>query len=108
MYKTRSLAAALLLAAHGAAHADEKLAQDKQCMACHDIARDGAGPSFQRIAVLWRGRKDAQAMLVATIRQGSDGTGGPHWNVATMPDQAQRPLVSEEEARRIAAWILAR
>jgi cytochrome c len=108
MYKTLALAAALLLVAHGAARADERLVQDKQCLGCHDVARDGAGPSFQRIAVLWKGRKDAQEMLVATIRRGSSGTGGPHWNVATMPDQAQRPLVSEEEARRIAAWILAR
>jgi cytochrome c len=45
-------------------------------------------------------------MMVRTIRQGSSGTGGPHWNQATMPDQAERPLVSEAEAKRIATWIL--
>jgi cytochrome c len=56
--------------------------------------------------VLWRGRKDAEEMMVRTIRQGSSGTGGPHWNQATMPDQAERPLVSEAEAKRIATWIL--
>ena len=45
-------------------------------------------------------------MLVATIRKGSSGTGGPHWNKATMPDQAERPTVSEAEAKQLVAWIL--
>jgi cytochrome c len=75
-------------------------------MGCHDVKKDGAAPSFQKIAVFWKGRKDAQEKIVATIRKGSDGTGGPHWNRATMPDQAERPLVSEAEAKRIAEWIV--
>ena len=70
------------------------------------MATDGAGPAFKKIATLWRGRKDAEEKMVSTIRQGSSATGGPHWNKATMPDQAERPLVSEAEAKRIAAWIL--
>ena len=65
-----------------------------------------AGPAFQKIARVWKGRKDAEAMLVATIRKGSSGTGGPHWNKATMPDQAERPTVSEAEAKQLVAWIL--
>lgn len=102
----------LMLAALGAALsvpalADQKLAEAKQCFGCHAMATDGAGPAFKKIAVLWRGRKDAEAKLVATIRQGSSATGGPHWNKATMPDQAERPLVSEAEAKRLAKWIVA-
>jgi cytochrome c len=102
----------MLLATLGAALslpvlADQKLAENKQCFGCHAMATDGAGPAFKKIAVLWRGRKDAEEMLVRTIRQGSAGTGGPHWNLATMPDQAERPLVSEAEAKRLAAWIVA-
>lgn len=90
----------------GIASASEKLAQEKQCMGCHAVSQDGAAPAFQKIARFWKGRKDAEAMMVATIRKGSAATGGPHWNQATMPDQAERPLVSDAEAKRIAKWIL--
>ncbi|HJV72014.1 c-type cytochrome [Ideonella sp.] len=100
-------AAAAVAAFHGAAMASEKLAQDKQCMGCHAIKEDGAAPSFQKIARFWKGRQDAEASMVATIRRGSAATGGPHWNKATMPDQAERPLVSEPEAKALAKWILA-
>jgi cytochrome c len=100
------LAVAVASAFHGAGMANDKLVQEKQCMGCHAIAEDGAGPSFQKIARLWKGRKDAEPMIVATIRQGSASSGGPHWNKATMPDQAERPLVSDAEARSIAKWIL--
>jgi cytochrome c len=106
MTTLRLVAAAALLALFGAAHADEGLARDKQCFGCHAIDKDGAGPSFQKIAARWKGRADAEAKMVATIRQGSAGTGGPHWNKATMPDQAERPLVSDAEARRLSAWIV--
>lgn len=89
-----------------AALAGEKLAQDKQCMGCHAMKEDAAAPSFKKIATYWKGRKDAETQLVSTIREGSAGTGGPHWNKAKMPDQAERPRVSDEEARKLARWIL--
>ena len=89
------------------AQANQKLGEAKQCFGCHAMATDGAGPAFKKVATLWRGRKDAEEKLVGTIRQGSSATGGPHWNKATMPDQAERPLVSEAEAKQIVKWILA-
>ncbi len=92
--------------ATSAAMASEKLAQDKQCFGCHTANPDGAGPSFQKIAQLRKGTKDAETKLVAIIRQGSAANTGPHWNKATMPDQSERPLVSKSEARKIAKWIL--
>jgi cytochrome c len=88
------------------AMADQKLAESKQCFGCHAVATDGAAPAFKKIGAYWRGRSDAEKMLVRTIRQGSAGTDGPHWNKATMPDQSERPLVSQAEAKRLAAWIL--
>jgi cytochrome c len=106
MKTTSLLVAAVLLALPGAAMASEKLAQDKQCMACHALKEDGAAPSFQKIAKFWKGKRNAEVVMMATIRKGSDATGGPHWNKATMPDQAERPLVSEAEARQLAKWIL--
>lgn len=88
------------------AAANEALAQEKQCMGCHAMKEDGAGPSIQKIAQVWKGRKDAEATMVEIIRQGSGATGGPHWGKAKMPDQAERPMVSDAEARSIAKWIL--
>jgi cytochrome c len=101
------LTLALATMAIGPARADEKLVEAKQCLGCHAIAQDGAGPAFKRIAARWKGRPEAEAVIVKTIRQGSGGTGGPHWNKASMPDQKERPLVSEAEAKQLAAWILA-
>lgn len=105
--KTLRLAtAAALLALLGPAQADEALAREKQCFGCHAIEKDEAAPAFRRIGARWKGKADAESKMVATIRQGSAGTGGPHWNKATMPDQSERPLVSDAEARRLAAWIV--
>ena len=86
--------------------ANQKLAESKQCFGCHTVSTDGAGPAFKKVANFWRGRKDAETMLVHTIQQGSSVTGGPHWNKANMPDQAERPLVNEAEAKQLAKWIL--
>ncbi|MFM7706406.1 MAG: c-type cytochrome [Rubrivivax sp.] len=88
------------------AAASPALAEEKQCLGCHALANDGAGPSFQRIGRAWRGHSDAEKILVRTIRRGSASTDGPHWDKATMPDMKERPLVNEVEAYRLARWIL--
>ena len=100
------LVALLCVAAPHWAAASPALAEEKQCLGCHAMTTDGAGPSFQRIGRAWRGHSQAEAILVRTIRRGSASTDGPHWNKATMPDTSERPLVNEVEARRLAPWIL--
>jgi len=99
-------AAVLCAVAPRWALASPALAEEKQCLACHAMTADGAGPSFQRIGRAWRGHSEAEKMLARTIRRGSASTDGPHWNKATMPDTSERPLVNEVEARRLARWIL--
>lgn len=86
--------------------ASEALAAEKQCMQCHKVKEDWAGPSFQRIAQKWKGRKDTVKQLTATIQRGSAATAGPHWGVARMPDGSERPRVSDAEARALIAWIM--
>lgn len=87
--------------------ADAKLVQEKQCLQCHDVSADKAGPSFKKIAARWKDQKDAEKTLVATIRKGSVAGGGLHWSMkAEMPSDAERPLVSEKEAKKIFAWIM--
>jgi cytochrome c len=105
--KMSILAAAIAaVALHAQVAATEKLAREKMCMGCHAVKDDGAAPSFKRIAAAWKGRSDAEASITRTIVQGSTATGGPHWGKATMPDQAERPPVSEAEGRQIARWLL--
>ena len=97
---------AIALTIAGAVRASEKLAQDKQCFGCHTAKPDGAAPSFQKIGRHWKDDKDSESKLVAIIRKGSAATRGPHWNKARMPDQIERPLVSEAEAKQLVKWIL--
>lgn len=84
-----------------------QLAEAKQCFGCHDMDKAGAAPPFKKIAAFWKGKPEAERQIVRTVRLGSEGTAGPHWNKATMPNQAERPTVSEAEAARLARWILA-
>ena len=95
------------LAFSGCALANAELAAAKQCIQCHKAKEDFAGPSFHKIALARKGQRDAESKMVATIRLGSEGSGGPHWGVAKMPDTSERPLVSPAEARQLARWILA-
>lgn len=101
------LAAALvLLTASGQALASAKLAQQKQCMQCHAVDKDTIGPSFQTIKAIYQRMDRREQKLVAVIRQGSAANLGPHWGRARMPDDSERPAVSEREARQLARWIL--
>lgn len=89
------------------AFADANLVKEKQCLQCHDASSDKIGPSFKKIAARWKDQKDAEKTLVATIRKGSVAGGGLHWPMkAEMPNDAERPLVSEKEAKKIFAWIM--
>ena len=106
MNKLSLLVALIGLGLWGQAQADAKLAEQKQCMQCHAVDKDGAGPSFKKIKAQWKGKKDAEAKLVATISRGSEATGGPHWGAAKMPNDAERPMVSDAEAKKLVKWIM--
>lgn len=99
-------ALAVALGACAPAFADATLVSEKQCIQCHKMKEDFAGPSFQKIAARWKGNKNAEDMLVAVVRKGSGGEGQQHWGKARMPDDSERPLVSEDEARKMVKWIL--
>ena len=98
--------AAALLASTGVAQAGTTvdgaaataLAQRMACMACHAVERRSVGPSYRDIAARHQGMDVAK--LAASIRAGGSGKWGP----VPMPAQ---PALSEENARVLAAWILA-
>ncbi len=101
-----SAAAALAFGAAAPAFASAELAESKMCMQCHAIKEDGAGPSFQKIAAKWRKEPHPVRAIVAITRQGSGDEKPLHWGKARMPDDSERPQLSEREARAIARWIL--
>ena len=103
-----TLTAVLLtgLGLSGQALANARLAEEKQCLQCHALEKDTIGPSFQKIKAVYKGTKNAEARLIAVMRQGSDANLGPHWGRARMPNDSERPTISDREARQLARWIL--
>jgi len=100
---------AVLLCVPPAANAQEKGAPEKQvtdvidligCTLCHQVDNRILGPSFKEVAVKYKGDKDALDRTAERIVKGSKGV----WGDVAMPPNK----ISNEEAKRIAAWILAR
>jgi cytochrome c len=106
--KTILIPAAFLIAVSGCgpAFASAKLAKDKQCMQCHSIDRDTIGPSFQKIKAIYKTMKDPEAKLIAVMRLGSDAHLGPLSGRARMPNDSERPPISDRQAKQLARWIL--
>lgn len=98
--KTALLTLAALAAIAGPALADQKLATDKNCMACHAADKKLVGPSFQDIAAKYAGQKDAVDKLAVKVQKGGAGAWGP----IPMPANTQ---VNDAEAKKLTAWILA-
>ncbi len=93
-----TLAALAILS--GPALADQKLATDKNCLACHAADKKLVGPSFQDIAAKYAGQKDAVKQLALKVQKG----GGGVWGAIPMPANTQ---VSEADATKLVTWILA-
>ena len=79
--------------------ANQQLAQQKNCMACHAVDKKLVGPSFKDVAAKYAGQKDAADKLVAKVIKGGSGVWGP----VPMP---ANPQVSEADAKTLVQWIL--
>jgi cytochrome c len=82
------------------ARADMALAQKKNCMACHAVDKKVLGPSYKEVAAKYKSDKKAAEMLAGKIVKGGQGV----WGAVPMP---ANPQVSPEEAKVLAAWVLA-
>jgi cytochrome c len=78
--------------------ADKKLADKKNCLACHAVDQKVLGPAFKEVAAKYAGQKDAPAMLAAKIQKGGVGT----WGQVPMPAND----VTADEAKTLADWVL--
>lgn len=92
-------AGALAALAPASAVASPELAQKNACLACHAVDKKLVGPAYQEVAAKYKGQKDAEAALVASIKKGGAGKWGP----VPMPPQAQ---LSDADAKALAQWIL--
>ena len=100
--KLRIAVASLIIGASlvGTAQADEKLAQSKNCMACHQVDKKLVGPAYKDVAAKYASDKDAEAKLVKKVREGGTGV----WGQIPMPPN---PAVTEAEATTLVKWIMA-
>ncbi|MGH8550411.1 MAG: c-type cytochrome [Methylococcales bacterium] len=82
--------------------ANEKLATDNGCMACHKIDTKVVGPSFKQIAAKYKGDKGAAGALFDKVKKGGSGA----WGAVPMPPNS--PRVSDADIETLVKWILAR
>lgn len=92
------LTAALFTLAGGAA-ADQKLAQSKACLNCHQVDKKAVGPAFKDVANRYKGDATAEARLAETIMKGGKG----NWGAVPMPPNVS---VKPDEAAILAKWVL--
>lgn len=79
--------------------ADEALAKNKNCMACHAVDKKLVGPAYAEVAKKYAGNAKAVDLLAAKIIKGGSGV----WGAIPMP---ANPQVNEAEAKKLAAWVL--
>jgi cytochrome c len=84
----------------GQAAANEALAKQSGCLACHGIDKKVLGPSLKDIAAKYKGDKSAEAKLVTKVKVGGSGVWGP------MPMPANSPQVKDADIQTIVKWIL--
>jgi len=73
------------------AQAQEALAQSSGCLTCHAAATKKVGPSFKDISAKYKGKSDAEAQLVAKLKEGKG-----HPAVKT----------SDADTKSLVSWIL--
>ena len=79
--------------------ANEELARNKNCLACHKVDVKLVGPAFQEIAAKYKGDAAAAENLATKVKEGGDGA----WGQIPMPPN---PQVSDDEAKTLVEWIM--
>lgn len=78
--------------------ADPKLAEKKNCLACHSVKEKVLGPALRDVAAKYAGQADAVALLAEKIQKGGVGA----WGQVPMPANDVTPA----EAQTLAQWVL--
>ena len=96
----RGLAAlALGLAAlHAQAQSAAELAQQKNCLNCHQIDSKLVGPPYKQVAAKYKGDPEAENRLVKKVLEGGYG----NWGTIPMPANP----ITEAQAHLLVKWVL--
>lgn len=84
------------------AFANSQLAEEKQCLKCHQMDKSTIGPSILAIADRYAGNPKAFDMLVSRVKSGGWG----HWGDTMMPPRSEYITPSDDEAAELVRWIL--
>ena len=63
-------AGSMVIAGAANAQAGEDLAKAKGCLGCHAVDQKKVGPAYKDVAAKYKGNKDAEAMLIAKLKDG--------------------------------------
>ena len=95
--------AGALMGAEADSAAAEALSKKSGCLICHSVAQKKAAPSYKSIAEKYKGKADAEAVLVKHLTSNPtikvDGKDETHDSLKTKNDA---------EVRNVAKWILSR
>jgi cytochrome c len=84
-------------------YASADLAQKKNCMSCHSVARKIVGPAFKDVAAKYAGQTNAVDALTQKVLHGGSGV----WGAMVMPAMKNaHPAVSEADAKVLVQWVL--
>jgi cytochrome c len=95
----KTLSAVIVALVAAPAFANQQLAQQKNCMACHATDKKLVGPSYKDVAAKYAGQKDAVDKLTQKVLKGGSGV----WGAVPMP---ANPQVSEAEAKQLVQWVM--
>ena len=84
-------AGSMVIAGAANAQAGEDLAKAKGCLGCHAVDQKKVGPAYKDVAAKYKGNKDAEATLIAKLK---DGKG--HMKIAA----------SDAELKTLVQWAL--
>jgi cytochrome c len=84
------------------AMADQTLAMQSGCMACHKIDAKLIGPAFQDIASKYANDNTALERLVSKVKNGSTPGEPLVWGTIMMPPSP----ASEEKIKGVIEWIM--
>lgn len=90
-----------LALASGPARASDKLAAKAGCALCHATGKPLVGPSYHDIALRYKGKANAPALLRNQVRQGSRGV----WGKVPMPPTDTAKL-SDADLDALISWLL--
>lgn len=77
----------------------EQLISGSDCSSCHAADQKVVGPSYNDIAMRYKGQPGAVDQLVAKVKQGGAG----NWGTIAMPPH---PSLTDEQLKVIVQWIL--